>query len=342
MKILIVGMGSIGKRHLGLLLDSGIRDIIVCDTQKTRLEEVREINPTVRGYQDYGAAFKEDFDVVFICTPPNTHTDILARAVDKGCHVFCEKPLSMDLKGLDEIERKAQKKSLTVMVGYVYRFCEPIKKIKEILDSKILGKIYSARTIISLYLPDWHPWEDYREFFLSHKDLGGGALLEESHATDYIKWMMGDVKAVYCINKKLSNLDMDAEDMTIISLEFENGSLGTIHIDLLGRVLRKEAEFIGEKGTVIWDSERGLVRLFTAERGAWEEFELGFTPDAYVDQLSHFFECIREHSQPITSLRDAIETLRICVAAFKSDRERRLVDLREIKEDTEVIRPDYK
>jgi predicted dehydrogenase len=227
------------------------------------------------------------------------------------------------------------------MVGYIYRFCEPIQKIKEVLDSNMLGKIYSARTIISLYLPDWHPWEDYRDFFLSHKDLGGGALLEESHATDYIKWLMGDVKAVSCINKKLSDLEMDAEDMTIINLEFENNSLATIQIDLLGRVLRKETEFIGEKGTVIWDGERGLVRLFTAEKGEWEEFNLSFTPDVYTNQLNHFFNCIKDGKEPITPLSDGIETLRICMAAFKSAQDRKIVSLSEITEETEIIRPDF-
>jgi predicted dehydrogenase len=312
MKILIVGVGSIGKRHLGILMDMGMKDIVVCDNQKTRLEEVQNVYPELRGSEDYAETIKEGFNVVFICTPPHLHTDIMAKAVDKGCHVFCEKPLAMELKGFDEIERKAGEKDLVIMVGYVYRFCKPIQKIKEILDSKILGKIYSARTIISLYLPDWHPWEDYRDFFLSHKDLGGGALLEESHATDYIKWMMGDVKSVFCINKKLSDLEMDAEDMTIINLEFENESIGA-----------------------------GLVRLFAAARGEWEEFELSFTPDAYIEQLNHFFECIKNRKEPIIPLSDGIETLRICVAAFKSAQERRVVDLSEIKEDTKVIRPDY-
>ena len=341
MKILVVGTGSIGKRHLGILMEMGMKDIVVCDNQKSRIEEVQNHYPGIRASDNYAEALKEDFDVVFICTPPHLHTDILEKAVDRGCHVFCEKPLAMDLKGLEEISRKAKQKNLVVMVGYIYRFCEPIQKIKEILDSGLLGKIYSARTIISLFLPDWHPWEDYRNFFLSHKDLGGGALLEESHATDYIKWLMGDVKSVFCINKKLSDLEMDAEDMTIINLEFENNSLGTIHIDLLGRVLRKETEFIGEKGTVIWDGERGLVRLFTAEKGEWEEFSLSFKPEVYTHQLDHFFSCIKDGKEPITPLSDGIETLRICMAAFKSAQDRKIVSLGEITEETKIIRPDF-
>jgi predicted dehydrogenase len=99
MKILVVGVGSIGKRHLGLLLDMGFRDIVVCDAQKTRLDEVQNIYPGLREFQDYTTAFKEDLDVVFICTPPHLHTNILAKAVDNGCHVFCEKPLAMNLEG---------------------------------------------------------------------------------------------------------------------------------------------------------------------------------------------------------------------------------------------------
>lgn len=341
MKILLVGIGSIGKRHLGILMDMGMNDIVICDKQTARIEEVQNTYPGIRGSDNYVEALKEDFDVVFICTPPHIHTDILAKAVDRGCHVFCEKPLAMDLKGLDEINRKATQKNLIIMVGYIYRFCAPIQKIKEILDSGMLGKIYSARTIISLYLPDWHPWEDYRDFFLSHKALGGGALLEESHATDYIKWLMGDVKAVSCINKKLSDLEMDAEDMTIINLEFENNSIGTIHIDLLGRVLRKETEFMGEKGTVIWDGERGLVRLFTVEKGEWQEFELAFTPDAYNKQLKHFFDCITEGCEPLTPLGDGIETLRICMAAFKSAQHQKVVSVGGITEETQIVRPDF-
>jgi len=341
MKILLVGAGSIGKRHLGLLMDMGLNDIVVCDKQKMRIEEVQNAYPGIRESSDYEEALKEDFDVVFICTPPHIHTDIMAKAVDRGCHVFCEKPLAMDLKGLDEINRQAMQKNLVIMVGYIYRFCDPVQKIKEVLDANLLGRIYSARTIISLYLPDWHPWEDYRDFFLSHKALGGGALLEESHATDYIKWLMGDVKEVSCINKKLSDLEMDAEDMTIINLEFENNSIGTIHIDLLGRVLRKETEFIGEKGTIIWDGERGLVRLFTVEKGEWEEFELAFTPDVYTKQLEHFFDCIKEGREPITPLGDGIETLRICMAAFKSAQDQKMVSVGEITEETVIVRPDF-
>jgi len=338
MKILIVGAGSIGKRHLNNLIEIGMEDISICDKQKPRIDELLVQYPKLKPIDDYHEGLKQAPDVVFICTPPHLHTDIMANAVERGCHVFCEKPLAMDLKNLDSIEREADKKGLTIMVGYIYRFCKPIKKIMEILDSKVLGKIYSARTIVSLYLPDWHPWEDYRDFFLSHKALGGGSLLEESHAIDYIKWLMGDVNSVFCFNKKLSDLEMDSEDITMMNLEFKNGEVAFIQIDLLGRVLRKETELTGEKGTVIWDNERGLVRLFTVESGSWEEFKLSFTPDAYIDQIEHFFDCIRENRQPLITLRDGIETLRICLAGFKSSDERRLVYLDEIDESTKVKR----
>jgi predicted dehydrogenase len=339
MKILIVGVGSIGKRHLNNLIETGRQDICICDNQRSRIDEVLEKYPALRAFEDYREGLGENPEVVFICTPPHLHTQIMAESVERGSHIFCEKPLAMALKGLDSIDKEAREKGLTIMVGYIYRHCKPIKKIKEIMDSKVLGKIYSARTIVSLYLPDWHPWEDYRDFFLSQKAIGGGSLLEESHAVDYIRWLMGvDVHSVFCFNKKLSDLEMDCEDMTVMTLGFEDGSVASIQIDLLGRVLRKEAEFIGEKGTVIWDNERGLVRLYTVERGSWEEFNLAFTPDAYIEQIEHFFQCIKENKDPLITLADATETLRICLAGFKSSDERRLVRPNEINETTVVER----
>jgi predicted dehydrogenase len=338
MKILIIGIGSIGKRHLDNLVQIGMRDVIICDRDKSRIEEVLQTHPGLQAFQDYTEGFGENPDAVFICTPPHIHTEIMAHAAENNCHVFCEKPLAMDLRKLDTIAKEAEQKGLTIMVGYIYRFCRPIKKIKEILDANLIGKVYTARTIVSLYLPDWHPWEDYRDFFLSHQALGGGALLEESHAIDYMKWFMGDVNAVFCFNRKLSDLDMDCEDVSVLNLEFKNNAVGSIQIDLLGRVLRKEAELIGEKGTVLWDGERGLVRLFTVDEGAWQEFELAFTPDAYIEQIEHFFECITKKQEPLISLRDGMETLRICLAGFTSSDERRLVQLDEIDDSTAVKR----
>lgn len=338
MSILIVGMGSIGKRHLKNLIESGRKEILICDREKGRLDQVLQDHPKLPSFEDYREAFKERPGVVYICTPPHIHTEIMEKAVTEGCHVFCEKPLAMDLRNLDAVEREAKRKGLTIMVAYVYRFFDPIKKIREIIDSNALGRIYSARTVVSLYLPDWHPWEDYRTFFLSQKALGGGALLEESHATDYIKWLMGRVVSVACFTRKISTLHMDCEDIATMCLEFENGSIATIQVDLLGRVLRREAEFSGEKGTIIWDGERNLVRLYTVEKGSWEEFPLRIRPEAYIEQNEHFFDCISEGKDPLVPLRDGIETLRICLAAFKSSDERRVVRIDEIDESTIVKR----
>ena len=338
MKTLVIGAGSIGKRHLGNLHNLGLQDIAVCDKEDFRLDKVQQKYPDLTLYDNYLSALKGKPEAVFICTPPNVHTPILNAAVDAGCHVFCEKPIAMDISGLEKIKSKAEKKGLIVMIGYVYRFFEPVMKIKEIISSESLGKIYSARTIVSQYLPDWHPQEDYRDFFLSHRNTGGGSLLEESHAIDYMRWFLGDVESVYCTNRKLSDLEMDCENISILNIEFQSGTLATIQLDLLGRVLRREAEFSCERGTVIWDGERGLVRIYKIDSNVWEEFQLSIRPDAYVDEIQHFLDCIRRNEEPLISLHDGIEALRVCLAAFKSSDETRLVRIKEINESTVVER----
>ena len=337
MRVLVVGAGSIGNRHLDNLYALGIRDVSICDKEESRLAKVQEKYPDLTLYDDYMEVLEES-DSVFICTPAHVHTEILKKAVEFNCHVFCEKPLAMDLSDLDNIEALALEKNLIIMIGYVMRFFEPVKKIREILSSKSLGKIYSARTIVSQYLPDWHPSEDYRDFFLSHKARGGGSLLEESHAIDYMRWLLGDVKSVCCNNRKLSDLEMDCEDISILNLEFQSGALVTIQVDLLGRVLRREAEFSCERGTVIWDDERSLVRVYKIDTSEWLEFQLSINPDAYIDEIKHFFDCIVDRSEPLIPLRDGIEVLRVCMAAFKSSDERRLVRIEEIDESTVVQR----
>ena len=338
MKLLLIGAGSIGNRHLDNLYSLGYRNLLVCDKEKFRLDKVKEKYPNITVCKDYLRGMESKPEAVFICTPPHVHTEIMKKAIEFNCHVFCEKPVAMNLSDLDQLEKIAKKKNLIIMTGYVYRFFDPIKMINNLLSSQVLGKIYSARTIVSQYLPDWHPQEDYKYFFLSHQESGGGSLLEESHAIDYLRWFLGDVESVYCNNRKLSDLEMDCEDISILSLEFQSGVLATIQVDLLGRVLRREAEFSCEKGTVTWDGERNLVRLYKHDTKTWEEFQLCIRPDAYVDEIEHFFDCIHQNKEPLISFHDGIEALRVCLAAFKSSDEKRLVRIEEIDESTIIER----
>ena len=338
MKVLVVGVGSIGNRHIDNLFSIGINKISVCDNDRLKLSKIEKEYSDIHVHNDYLAALESNPDVVFICTPPNSHTPILEKAIKMNCHVFCEKPVSNELGDLIRLDSIAKEKGLKIMIGYVMRFMEPIKKIKEILSSGQLGTINYSRTIVSQYLPDWHPWEDYRKFFVSQKDKGGGALLEESHAIDYITWFMGEVKNVNCFNRKIGNLDMDCENISILNLEFNSGAISNIHLDLLGRVLRKETEISCENGTIHWDSERNLLRLYEAGKDDWLEYNLPVGPEVYIDQIEHFFECVYKDKTPLITLGDGIETLRICLAGFKSSDERRLVNLEEINNTTKVQR----
>tara|TARA_Y100000310_G_scaffold339809_1_gene433648 strand:+ start:633 stop:1652 length:1020 start_codon:yes stop_codon:yes gene_type:complete len=338
MKILIIGAGSIGQRHLTNLLSIGFDQLYICDNNIKKLNELKIKFPKIKTFTDFNEAINSNFNIVFICTPPHIHTEILGKFVSADCHVFCEKPLAVNLKDLKNIGLMAKEKNLVIMVGYVYRFFDPVIKIKEIIKSNLLGEIYSGRGILSQYLPDWHPWEDYRDFFVSHKNKGGGSLLEESHAIDLMRWLLGDVETVSCYNKKFGSLEMDCENLSLINLKFSSGSLIAIQLDLLGRTARRQFELTCEKGTLIWDNEMELVRLYRSENKSWEEFKLVVSPNAYVKEIKHFIDCIKNKTEPLITLHDGIEVLKICLAGFKSSFERREVKINEINESTIINR----
>ncbi len=186
MNFLIVGCGSIAKRHLKNLLQVGIKsqDIALFDPSAERLKEMSEPNgiPKENTFTTLDAALAaRKTDAAMVCCPTAFHTQNALKLVQNKVHIFMEKPIAADDKGLDNVLSLVADNQLVFAVGYIFRFHPGFKKVKELLDSGAIGTVYGARVECGQYLPDWHPWEDYRGFYMSKKNEGGGALLDISH-----------------------------------------------------------------------------------------------------------------------------------------------------------------
>ena len=259
MRITVIGCGSIGKRHIGNLQAIGAQDVVACDIRPDRLQEVKERFGIAQTYQNYWDAISDDADVVVVCTPPKFHISLATAAAEKGCHLLVEKPLSNSLDGVDRLIELCVRRGLVLMTAYNMRFWAPIVKIKALLDEGRIGRVLSARVGMSGYLPDFHPWESPSEFFMFDGELGGGVILDASHAIDFTRWFLGEVAAVSCFNDKISDIEMDADDIALLLLRFESGALVDMHLDLLGRAPRKSCELIGEDGTILWETTTNEV-----------------------------------------------------------------------------------
>jgi predicted dehydrogenase len=327
--IVVAGCGSIGKRHIGNLLQSKVAKVSAFDVVKERRHEVQEkFNiETVSSIED---AIQQKPDAVFICTPNIFHIENAFAFAHAGCHLFVEKPLSHTMEHLDELVRLCEEKQLITLVGCNLRFHPGLKKVKSLLQEKQIGTITSAECHVGQYLPDWHPWEDYRKGYSARQDLGGGIILDAIHEIDYARWLFGDVKSVVCFGGKLSHLEIDTEDSADILVKFAQNMTAYIHLDYIQRFASRFCRVIGDEGTVYWDGKQKLVQWFTASDKEWHEERLdpNWDPNQmYLDETAHFLHCLQGDEMSVQDIRSAAYAMKIALAAKSSIVEHRIIDL---------------
>ncbi len=313
--VLVAGSGSIGRRHMRNLRSLGVSRIGACDPQADRLEPmVQELG--IRPFADFDeglTAFKPD--LVFVCSPPVAHVQQALAAVRAGAHVFVEKPLSNSLDGVEELAAAADRAGRVVQVGYNLRFHPSIRRLKEILDTGAIGRVLYAHVEVGSYLPDWRPWQDYRQNYTARKDLGGGIILDASHELDYTMWLMGTPVEVLCLSSKVSALEIRVEDCATVLLRFESGAQADVHMDMVQRVASRNCKLVGELGTAEWDESRSEVRLQWPGR---EPQVWSYPPDdggQYVLEVRDFFDCVQTGREPLVTLEQAARVLKVCLQA---------------------------
>lgn len=322
MKILVVGCGSIGKRHIRNLKALSVRDIIAHDVQPERCHEV-EREYGIKAYNDLKDALAQKPDAVLICTPTSLHIPPALSAAQNGCHLFIEKPLSHTLDGVDELLETVAQKNLITMVGCNMRFHPGPKKVKEIINSGLIGRLFSARIQTASYLPDWRPLQNYKESYSAREDLGGGCVLDCIHEIDLARWYLGDVKSVYSITKNMGVIDIETEEISEIVCEFRSGVIGSIHLDYISRTYERNNHIIGEKGAIFWDYRKGTVEVYLADEDKWEVYHQPLNYDTnqmFVDGLSYFISCMENNQNTFNDIEEATKALKFALAIKESSK----------------------
>ncbi len=294
MKILIIGCGSIGKRHMANLRRLGGHELIAYRTRRENSKEL-EAKYGARIFYSLEEALAQSPDAAVIANPTSLHLPAARQALEAGCHLFMEKPLSHTLEGVDDLLRQAEERERVVFIGYQWRFNPLLMRAKEQLDAGALGRILFIRAQVGQYLPDWHPWEDYRKGYYGREELGGGALLTLSHELDYVLWFLGKPIQVSCFMDRVSDLEIDTEDIAELILRFPSGAVASVHMDYLQRTVTQTCQIIGEEGVMEIDLRQGTARSFLTKTGQWHEDLLppSFTrDDMFLAELKHFLDCI--------------------------------------------------
>lgn len=318
-KLLIIGAGSIGQRHLRNLIKLGIKDIAVFDINKEKLEQVVK-EYKVKVFDSLQLALLKKWDGAFICTPASSHIEIATLVAKNNIPLFIEKPLADNLEQAESFYNLVKEKNLPVMIGYNLSFHPQFKKIKQMLEQRVIGKIWGVRAEFGQYLPDWHPQENYEQGYSAQKKLGGGIILDDIHEINSLYELFGEVSRVFAFAGKVSDLKIDTEDYTEMIFWFKNDIVGNIHMDYLQRDAQRWLKIIGEKGTIHWDLKKHQLKTFSVSNNKWQVDTLGSFDfnQTYIEEIKYFLECIDSKKEPQPDIEQGKQTLEIALAVKKS------------------------
>ena len=314
MQCLVVGLGSIGQRH----------------ARNWRALGLGELH-AAREFPSLEAALATQPEVVLVTNPTNLHVPTARQAVQAGAHVLVEKPLGHSLDGVCELLAEAQQQERVLCVGYNLR-CHPgLARLRGIVQAGDIGRPLVARAEMGEYLPDWHPWEDYRHSYSARRELGGGPVLTLSHELDALCWVLGRPRRIAGMTAHTSSLEVDTEDAAELVIQFESGALGSLHVDYVRRARRRLLEVAGEEGIVRWEYDTNCLLRYAPGTREWriEEGDPAFTRNAmYLAELWQLARWVTEGEQgPLASGEQGAAILGLALAGLRAAADGCTIDL---------------
>ena len=300
MIILVVGLGSMGKRRIRILQEKfSQHKVFGLDSRSDRCNDIESLYgiKTLNNLEE--ALTTINPDAVFVCTSPLSHSKIVKEALKHGCHTFSEINLVND--GYHEIIQLAKSKNKTAFLSSTFLYRKEISWIKEIV--MLSKKKCSYQYHVGQYLPDWHPWENYQDFFVKDKKTNG---CREILAIE-LPWILncfGKIRTVKTITNKISSLDIDYDDVFHILLEHENGSTGTFTVDVVSRHPIRSFELFSEDNHIFWNGSPDSLKQYSIEDKSMESIELDYEiekdesyaatiiENPYVEEVKYFLELI--------------------------------------------------
>jgi len=335
MRVLIVGLGSIGQRHVRNLrallgdklelLTVRVRGLnhVLTDALKIESPDGLCEKYGIRSFGNLDQALAQKPDAAFICNPNSLHITTALAIARAGCHLFIEKPLAHEYAGVEELIELIDQRRLVATVGYQLRFHPCLVITRRLLDADAIGSVLAVRAESGEYMPGWHPYEDYRGAYAAHREFGGGVLLAQIHDMDYLYWFFGLPRKVIAFGGHLSSLELDVEDVASTLMECENDRFRFpvhLHQDYLQRPARRPCQIIGDRGKIEVDVVGLTVKVYndSGQLGHRHEFADFQRNQMFVEETQRFLACIERGETPVVSVREGAQSLRMALAAKES------------------------
>ncbi len=317
MKALIVGFGSIGKRHGDILKEIGVKHIACSDTADVCRDQFAAFLPGAPLYSDYETALSEfQPDAVFLCTPTKLHIPMAKTALMHDTNVFIEKPLCYSTDGALELDALAKEKGKKVMVGFCFRYHEALLKAKQMIDEGMIGRLISIRALMGEPFYQIHP--EYMDMYYSKYS----GTFELVHDLDLAIWFAGQkIKRVEGVYGSFSEMGMASPDIAELLVEFEDRLVANVHLDFFQFPRRRTIDLIGWDGVLqvefaSWDHAQ--LKYFTKETNEWKtiEFETKRN-DMFVAEDSEFLRCIQTGEEVSINIMEGLKASAAIESVYK-------------------------
>ncbi|MBM3240144.1 Gfo/Idh/MocA family oxidoreductase [Candidatus Poribacteria bacterium] len=313
LRVGVAGCGGLGRTEAKIVHDlDGVELVGVCDVVLANAKQAAADLGIEKAYSNHRQLIEEnDLDCLVVVTPTYTHAEVTVDAANAGLHVFCEKPMAITLQECDKMLAAAERNNVKLMIGFVRRFQPNYREMKKRVDAGAIGAVRLVQSVRMGGRPPVGIGEWRRE-----RRKVGGLHSAYIHEMDQLLWLGGDVKTVRGVANFGTLPDTDVEDSIWMCLEFANGAIGALGASEIYPIGWYELGVGGTEGAMKIAGGTTAI-ILKKHSGDSETIELE-PNDAFVEELSHFFACVRNDQQPLATGMDGRRSLEVVMAAFKS------------------------
>ena len=312
--IVVFGGGSIGERHIRNLWGLGFHKIFVYRQRNLPFRNVKGVKLTV-------IKTWEEIEIIkpiaaIICSPSSFHLSQTIKCARLGIHVLVEKPLSHTTEGFGELRKVIEENKIFVYVGYMMRFHPLIIEINRIIKSNKYGNVISIQSKWAEYLPDWHPWEDYRETYAAKKNLGGGVALTLSHDIDLVNYLAGsNIDKYFLLKNYKSKLELDVESGIDLLIKYNNKTTANIHLNYYEKCKERLLKLVFDDASLVFEFYNNSLTIkvkgLEDKTIKLDKFDRN---DLFIEQSKYFFSRLNSYSfeETLKQVNDSEKIIKIC------------------------------
>ncbi|WP_081606361.1 cytidylyltransferase domain-containing protein [Helicobacter cinaedi] len=303
-KILVIGLGSMGKRRVRNLIALGLKDrILGFDVREDRRKEAEQ-KYSISTFDTLESAMQSHKIEIFInSTPPHIHMQYAEIAAKNNIHCFIEASV-VEKERILALSQRENQNTLILPSSTMYH-TPMVKHIKRLVENQTIGKILNINYHTGQYLPDWHPWEDIGDYYVSRTDTGGGREIVPFELT-WLCAIFGKVSAIGGMYGKLTDMNAPIDDMYHCLLQFTSGALLNLSIEVISAPkATRELRILGSKGIIKYTQDSNILSFINADMSDWEHihFDTGtieaqyINPEEpYIEEMKTFLEAIRQNN----------------------------------------------